>query len=349
MIGSLGARLPFLFGAMAAFGLSVAAPAKAQTAEVVVASIGGNLDEVMKKATAGFEQKHNVKIRWIPSLSAEKLAKIEATKAAPEFDLAMLDDPNHVLGSARGLWEKIDRSIVTNWDDLYTQAQGRKQDGVGVGFFVAGFFYRTDEFQKRGWAPPRVWNDLFRPEFCGSIGLMHPNISYTIHTLLMLSGGDPKKIDTGIERLSKLKNCIAVLEPSAPKFEEKIMLGEYLVGINGAIRTIPLTQKGVPVKFVLPEDGTVSGVTFLAPVKNAPNPRLAQELCNWVIAADVQKVIIENVYYGPVNKKVVVTKELKELGVLDAEAIAKLIVVDEGDDLSHRRNWVRQTERAMAR
>lgn len=348
MIGSLKARLPFVLGAVTAFGLALAAPAKAQT-EMVVASIGGNLDEVMKKATAAFEQAHNVKIRWVPSLSAEKLAKIEAAKAAPEFDLAMLDDPNHVLGSARGLWEKIDRSVVTNWDDLYTQAQGRKQDGVGVGFFVAGFFYRTDEFQKRGWAPPRKWDDLFRPEFCGSIGLMHPNVSYTIHTLLMLSGGDPKKIDTGIERLGKLKNCIPVLEPSAPKFEEKIQLGEYLVGINGAIRTIPLAQKGVPVKFVLPEDGTVSGVTMLAPVKNAPRAKLAQELCNWVISPDVQKIIVENLYYGPVNKKVVVTKEQKEIGVLDAEATSKLIVVDEGDDLSHRRNWVRNTERVMAR
>lgn len=341
-----------LAGVLACFGVALLpAPshAQGQPSELVVGSIGGFLDETLKRVSAPFEQKHNVRIRWVPGISAEKVAKVEASKANPEYDVVIIDDPFQILGSKRGLWEKIDPVIVTNYKDLYAQAKARNDDAVGIGFFYAGLFYRADEFEKRGWAPPQSWNDLFRPEFCNKLGIPHPNFAYGIQLLLMLAGGDPNKIDDGIAKLATLKNCIAVLEPSAPKLEEKIQLGEYLVGVHGNIRVIPLAKRGHPVRYVFPKEGSINSVTMLAPVKNARNGKMAQELMNWLTMPAIQKELVEALYYGPANAKLVVTKEMRDLGVPDAEMIARLKVVTDSGDMENRRSWVRKTERAMAK
>ena len=324
-------------------------PDRAAPSELVVGSIGGFLDETLKRVSVPFEQKHNVTIRWVPGISAEKLAKVEASKSNPEFDVVIIDDPFQILGSTRGLWEKIDTSIVTHYKDLYPQARARSDDAVGIGFFFAGIFYRADEFEKRGWPAPQSWNDLFKPEFCGKLGIPHPNFAYGIQLLLMLAGGNPDRIDDGIAKLATLKNCIAVLEPSAPKLEEKIQLGEYVIGVHGNIRIIPLTKKGHPVRYVFPKEGSINSVTMLAPVKNARNPRMAQELTNWLISPEVQKELIEALYYGPANTKVVVTKDMREIGIPDAEMISRLKIVTDSGNVESRRSWVRKTERAMAR
>src|SRR5208337_1711305 len=166
----------------------------------------------------------------------------------PEYDVAISENLSMAIGSEQHLWAPVDETIVTNYKDLMPQARPKTNDSVGVGIYFAGFFYNPQEFEKRGWPPPKSWNDLFRPEFCGHIGIMHPNVSYTLHTVLMLAGGDPARFNEGIAKLAKLKDCIPVLEPSAPKLEEKVQLGEYLVGIHGNIRVGYLMKRGYPVK-----------------------------------------------------------------------------------------------------
>jgi len=314
-----------------------------------VASLGGQLDEVFKKAFRPFEDQNKITIHWTPGVSAENLTKVAASRSNPEFDVALVENLGQYSGSTQGLWAKVDESIVTNYKDLYPQGRSRNNDAVGIGFFLAGFFYRTDEFEKRGWAPPKSWNDLFRPEFCGRLGIQHPNVSYTIHTIIMLAGGDVTKVNDGIARLAKLKDCITVLEPSAPKLEEKIQLGEYLVGIHGNIRTVYLIKKGYPIKFVYPEEGTVVGVTMAAAVKNAPNAQLAQKFLNWFIRPDVQQQVMEGLFYGPTNRNVVVSEVMKQYGVPDSELMKKMITIDDSVIVSQRRNWVRQTERALSK
>lgn len=335
-----------ILGCAAALG---SARAQDRSAILNVASLGGQLDEVFKRVFKPFEEAKKITIRWTPAVSAENLAKVAASRANPEFDIAIVENLSQHIGSNQGLWAPIDESIVTNYKDLFPQGRAHSNDGVGVGFFLAGFFYNSKEFEKNGWAPPKSWNDLFRPEFCGRIGILHPNVAYTIHTIIMLAGGDVKKVPEGIARLAQLKNCIPVLEPSAPKLEEKIQLGEYLIGIHGNIRTVYLIKRGLPVKFTYPEEGTVAGVTIASAVKNSPNPRLAQEFLDWFIRPDVQKQVMEGLFYGPTNTKVPVSAELKQFGVPDSDLMKKMLAIDDSIIVNQRRDWVRQTERALTR
>jgi putative spermidine/putrescine transport system substrate-binding protein len=327
-------------------------PAYAQQADdtvLNVASLGGQLDQVFKAAFKPFEEQHHVTIHWTPGVAAENVAKVAASKNSPEFDVALLESLGHEVGSKQHLWAPVDQSIVTNYKDLVPHARPKNNDGVGIGIYLAGFFYNPVEFEKRHWAPPKSWNDMFRPEFCGHIGIMHPNVSYTLHTILMLSGGDPAHFNDGIAKLAKLKDCIPVLEPSAPKLEEKAQLGEYLVGIHGNIRVGYLIKRGYPIRFVYPEEGTVEAYSVVAAVNNAPHPKLAQEFMNWFISPDVEKQVMEGLYYGPTNIKIKVPEDLVQYGVPDAAVMKKMVYIEESTIVDRRRDWVRQTERALAK
>lgn len=316
--------------------------------DMTVASFGGAIDQAMKEIFRPFEQENNVTIRWIPATGAENVSKVAATKAAPEFDVAFLDNLSFSLGAKQGLFAKLDLAQVPNAADLHPEAKPASNDGAAFGFYYSGIFYRPDEFAKRGWAPPRSWKDFARPEFCRHIGIMHPNTSFGLTSILMFGQGDLGRLDDVVKTMTALRTCIPVLEPSAPKLEEKIQLGEYLIGANGTVRVIPLMRKGVALAFVLPQEGAVLGSGMVAPVLNARRPELAQKFINWILSPAAQARILEDIAYSPANRKVAVTAEQKKLGLLDNDQIKKMIIINDEALVDQKRNIVRQVERAMS-
>jgi len=346
-------RVALATATMLLLGASVTQGAAAQSGDressLVIASLGGTLDAAFKKAFKPFEEAKKITIRWVPGVPAETIAKVAATRDAPDFDVVISDFVAQQAGSNMGLFAPIDPAIVTNYKDIPPSLRLVGNNGVGFGTYYTGIFYRHEEFKKRGWAPPTSWEDLLRPEFCNQVGLLHPNVLFGVHTVMMLSGADLKNVSKGIERLATIKNCVTVLEPSAPKLEEKVQLGEYLIGVHGSIRAISLIQRGVPISFILPREGSMLTITAASPVKNSRNPKLAQEFLNWFIAPESQKIIMQDASFGPTNKTVSVPPELLALGVPDYKALSRLHPTDVEALARGRRDLIRQVERAMAR
>jgi len=338
----------FILFALITHDSAVAQTQPSATKTLTIASFGGYLDTVMKEAFKPFEVKHSLAMRWVPAASSENVTKLAAARGSPEYDLVLTDSISYWLGVKQNLFAKFDPKIVTAYQDLYPQARVPGSDAATIGFYYAGLFYLPEEFKKRGWAPPQKWADLFRPEFCGHAGFLHPNVSYGLHAYLMLGGGDPARFGEAVGMLQKTKNCVTVLEPSAPKMEEKIQLGEYLVGMNGNIRVIPMVQRKVPIAFVFPEDGAILGGGLIAVSRSSANLQLAQEAVNWLISPFAQKILMEKAFYSPTNKNVSVSDELVKLGVANRERLDKVISVDADAMEAQRRNWIRAVERAVS-
>lgn len=346
--GTLAAGLRLLTLA-AALPLLGTAPAHAQETprKLVVASFGGQLDEVYREVFKPFEQQYKVSIQWVPGTAPGNVAKLAATKAAPEYDVILFENVTQRLASSQGLLAPIDERIVGHWKDLAPRARAKAGDGAAIGTFVTGLYYRKDEFARRGWAPPASWDDLSRPEFCGHLGLERASQVYTLNAVLMLGGGDPAKVEQGIARFAALGKCARVLEPAAAKHEEKILLGEYLVGVNSSIRALPLVKRLPGLAFVLPKEGAVVSSTMVAPVKGAPNPELAQRFADWFLAPEAQARLMRELFYSPANASVAVPAELRELGVPDQDTLARMPAIDDDVVVQERRDWTRKLERAL--
>lgn len=318
-----------------------------QGQSLTIASFGGAIDETFQKAMVGFEEEYGVTLSWVPGTSGQNAAKAVASKGNPEFDVVMIDDVGQFGVSAMGdVFADIDTAIVTNYEDIRPQAQ--LGDGVSIGFNFTGLFYNTEEFEANGWAPPTSWDDLYRPEFCNQVGFLHPNVSYTINLMMLDAGGDPEKVPESIAKMATLKDCVATLEPSSAKLEEKIQLGEYVIGTHGVVRIIPLKAAGYPVEFVIPEEGTTLSSTTVS-VARGGNEDLAQEMVNWLLTPEAQTILMENAYYIPAHSEVRPTEELAALGMPQPDVLEDALDPDRLAIAEHRREWSEAFERAMAR
>ncbi len=317
--------------------------------KLVVASFGGQLDNVYRNIFKEFEQRYHVAIQWVPGTAPANVAKVTATRNTPEYDLLLTDDINQRLASKAGLLEKIDTHVLSQWNGLPQYAKAKGDDGVAIGAFVTGLYYRSDEFKKRGWAAPTSWNDLFKSEYCGHIGLERASQVYTLNAVIMLADANINQIDRGISRFAELSKCSTVLEPAAAKHEEKIQLGEYLLGVNSSIRALPIALKLHDLKFVLPKEGAVVSSTMVSPVKGAPNAVLAQEFIQWFLSVDAQKVLMTELFYSPVNNEVKIPDALAKAGIPDRETLLKQPKIDGEAVVEQRRVWAQKLERAISK
>ena len=283
----------------------------------------------------------------MPGTAPGNVAKLAATRSAPEYDVILLENITQRLASTQGLLTPIDESLVPNYKDLIPKARAKDHDGAAIGLFVTGLYYRKDTFAQKKWDAPTSWNDLARPEFCGHLGLERATQVYTLNAVLMLAGGKTDAIDQGIQKFAALGKCARVLEPAAAKHEEKILLGEYLVGVNSSIRALPLTQRVPGLTFVVPKEGAVGSATMAAPVKGAPNPAGAQAFVNWFLSPEAQATLVRELFYTPVNAKVSIPPELQKLGVPAQDVYANLPAIDDDVVMKDRREWTRKLERAL--
>jgi putative spermidine/putrescine transport system substrate-binding protein len=314
---------------------------------LTVASFGGQLDEVYRRVFSGFEAEHGVRIDWVAGTAPGNVAKLQATRSAPEYDVILFENVTQRLASSQGLLAPIDPAVVTNYAALTERSRAKASDGAAVGGFVTGLYYRRDAFAQRGWAPPRSWNDMERPELAPVLGLERASQVYTLNAVLMLAGADPARIDAGISRFAAVGKRVRVLEPAAAKHEEKILLGEYLAGVNSTIRALPLTRRLPDLAFVLPEEGAVTSSTMVAPVRNAPNPALAQAFINAFLAPAAQEVLMRELFYSPAHAGVAVPDDLRALGLPDQQTLARMPVIDDDVVVSQRRDWTRKLEREL--
>jgi putative spermidine/putrescine transport system substrate-binding protein len=338
--------------AAAALALSVmGSAALAQTApvELKVLGFGGRLDAIFQKSLSEFETARNVKFRFIPGSPPDNAAKVTATMARPEYDMSLFDNLYFNLASARGGLAKVDERLAPNFKDLDPRAVPDSRDGYTIGFYFTGLMYNPGEFAKRNWATPQSWQDIFRPEFCNLIGLGSVQGSFGLNTLVMLAGGDLKKMPQAIDSVGKIKKCVSVLESNSAKLEERTQIGEHLIAVAVSTRVPTLMKQGYPVKFLIPKEGTVLGYGTITVMKGGANERLAHEAANWLIGPSAQKILMDEAFYMPSNRKVPLSADLVGFGFPSPEVVAKSVMVPGDVVIEERRGWKRQEDRVMAR
>lgn len=331
------------------------------TVEMNIETFGGDLGETIAEIAAGFEEEHDVKINWTEGSGVENVARVAGSGENPIYDVAFVPQQSQFDGSQQGLWAKLDPAIVDT-SEVDEALLADNDDAAPVGMIVTDLYYNTEVFEEEGWQPPTSFADLTRPEFCEQVGILDPNQTYGLYSILGLgglsSGGDGGDGDdgggrveaawsSGLSRLESAKDCFPTVESSGGALEQKIQTGEYVVGTHGSVRVLPLIDAGAPVKAVTPEEGAFLTMTMVAPVKNAPNPELAQEFVNWFLSEDAQEKLMTETFYGPVISSVTVPDELVELGVPTGEMAEQLIIPDLQTVTEHRSDWFDEFQRTM--
>jgi putative spermidine/putrescine transport system substrate-binding protein len=327
----------------AAASIAAAQPAGVES-EVVMATFGGSIEQFVRaEVVPAFEKATGIKVRIVVGTALSNFAKVAAAKSKPDIDVYWSNELTHAAGKQQGLYEKLDPKVVTNLGDVYDFARDPDNIGVGVYVLATGIQYNSKALQDAGIPAPTSWNDLWDPRLKGKVALYSFDVAYSqdlIVLLTRLAGGTEKDVRPGIERLKSLKASgnLAHFASSPAELDNMLVQGQAWMTVNGSPRAFIMKDKGAPIDFAFPKEGAGYFTNYFEIIKNAPHPRAAQLLVNFLISPEVQLVIASGVVAAPINKKVVVPDSLRGKVPL-GDQMNKLVRIDRAEMNRQLENW----------
>lgn len=340
----LGAALALtVAGSLAATGLA-AQPRVDAEKEVVFAGYGGTLEQFTREEIIpAFEKATGIKVKLVVGTALSNYSKVVATRNNPEIDVYWSNELTHVAGKQLGLYDRLDTRVVTHLADVIDLA--KDPDNIGVASYViaTGIQYNSKALSDAGIPAPTSWNDLWDPRLKGRVALYSFGVAYSQDLLALLTrlqGGTEKDIRPGLERVKQLKAIgnLVSFAGSPAELDNALVQGKAWMTINGSPRGFILKDRGAPIDFAFPKEGAGFFTNYLCVVKNAPHPKAAQLLVNFLISPEIQAVIAKGVVAAPINRKVVLPASLVGR-VPTGEAVAKLIRIDRVEMNKQLDNW----------
>jgi putative spermidine/putrescine transport system substrate-binding protein len=302
--------------------------------EVILGGYGGTYEQFTRNLIMPiFEKATGIKIKLVVGTALSNYSKVVSTKNNPEIDVYWSNELTHVSGKQLGLYEKLDPKIMTQLQNVYPIA--KDPDGIGVlsHIQVTGFQYNSAKFKQAGIPVPSSWNDLFDPRLKGKVALYNFGVAFSQDLLVILTrlqGGTEKDVRPGLERLKALKSSgnLSFFATSPAEMDNMLIQGQAWIAVNSGPRSFMLKDRGAPIDFAIPKEGGGLFANYFDIVKNAPHPKAAQILTNFLISPEVQEIIAKDVIAAPVNSKVIVSEALKERIPFSEEKLRKLIKID---------------------
>ncbi len=299
---------------------------------LVIATFGGLLGRAVKENVERFTRPLGIEVVIVEGASADILAKLRAQKAAPQFDLALLNDQTFVVAKALGLIEKLDPAEMPNARLLRPGLI--TPDGYGAPYEInpTGYVYRRDKLAEAGVTTLDTWRSVADPRLAGRV------VTFTFasfYTPILMSGleiskgkalPDESEIWPFLETLHR-NRTIVLAQPG--QAEELAKSGEAWVYPGTAERALLLRSQGVDIGFSPARDALLPLTNYMAPVRHAPHKVAAQRVLNWILGTEIQTRSAQDGAIVPVNAQVVLSPAQKaRLGFDPDREIPSFIPID---------------------
>ncbi len=236
-----------------------------------------------------FEAKYGITVNYVRMSSGEALARIQAEKDNPQFDIwwgGPID--SFVAAKQAGVLEAYDSP---NYKNLIDPVKYKDPDNYWVGIYVGSLGFATNTnwlAQNPGVEPPRSWDDLLRPEFRRQVMVAHPSTSGTsytaVATVLQIRGEQ-----AGWEYLQKYAGQIAQYTKSGAAPAKFVGQGEAAVAIVFSHDIVhEIDNNNMPLVLTFPQEGTGYEIGGMAIIKGAKHLDAAQKWFDWAISAEAQ-------------------------------------------------------------
>jgi len=208
MSGRLGRR-DFVKAGVAAGALALL-PRRATAAEpLVVVTFPGTWNEAHRDVLAPyFRKKTGADVTQTILLATDEVAKLEAARGKPPFDVAIMDEGPLLDAVKAGVIEKYPVDKSPNYKDLVPAFQ--EPWGPKISLQVIGIGFNPKKIKKR----PKSWNDLFNPAYKGRVGLTALNSTLGMAFMVDLAktrGGGETDIEPAFKALKELLPSVGAI------------------------------------------------------------------------------------------------------------------------------------------
>jgi iron(III) transport system substrate-binding protein len=313
------------------FLLTACAPAAAPTEAVTVATEEAITDTELnllctpqEEWCAGmkveFEKKYGITVNYVRMSSGEALARIQAEKDNPTFDI-WWGGPIDSYVSAKES-DVLEAYASPNHANLIDPAKSKDSDNYWAGIYMGslGFATNTEWLAANpGVEAPTSWADLLKPEFKGQIMVAHPSTSGTSYTalatILQIMGEE-----AGWEYIKQYAGQIVQYTKSGAAPAKFVGLGEAAVAIVFSHDTVnEIENNQAPLKLTFPSEGTGYEIGGMAIIKGAKHMQAAKLWYDWALTPEAQSLgPTYKAYQAPTVKGAVASRpELMEAKLID--------------------------------
>jgi putative spermidine/putrescine transport system substrate-binding protein len=278
--------------------LSTVVPTLAQDSctqmQAYLAIAPNHREDVMAYIAPKLKEKFNVDLVTEPIGSVMMVDRLTAQGASPRVTIVQWDVPIGIAACDKGGCAPIDVERAPNLKKLPAWALSKgpsgKPETLTAGVIGVGILYNEEELTKHKLAVPKSWADLKKPEYAGRLGITAPQSSMGTAALVMLArinGGGENNIDPGFAATKEItpKNTIFTW---SSEMSNLFQLGDLWVAVNSNNIAPALRAKGLPIKFLLPAEGSPTANTGMSLVKGAPCEAAAYEYINLYFSDEFQ-------------------------------------------------------------
>ena len=269
--------------------------------------------------TGAFTKLTGVSTKFVRLSSGETVARLEAAKANPEFDV-WHGGPADGFGVARigGLIEKYASPTRNLIPKKY-----QDDDGYWTGVYVGalGFCTNTKEIKRLGLKVPTSWAELQNPKLVKNISSAHPSTSGTAFTTLWTQVTRLGSESAALEFMAGMHKNILQYTKSGVGPVAIVGRGEAAVGIVFSHDCVAGAEQGLPLKVSFPSEGTGYEVGGVALVKGSKNPDAAKAYVDFALSRDAQNLGPKVAAYQVLtNPKTKIDKRMVKLNTLTVVA-----------------------------
>jgi putative spermidine/putrescine transport system substrate-binding protein len=265
--------------------------------------------EAIDPVTEIFTELTGVDVEWLENGLGDRLTKLAAESGSPTIDVALVPIAETPALLANGITEETNTSLP-NYEQLLDVA--KYEGGYGVSALQFGIAYNPEFIET-----PTTWLDLLAPETAGVTALpsMPNSGGYAFLSMLArIGGGDEADLTAAIDEVAAVKDDVQSFIGSSPTVEEQINSGEIQQYIDiGGVAVRASRERGVPVEFVVPEEGAPVSINSLVIPAGSDHLGCAEAFVAFMLGEDSQAAWATEFLYGSTSSVLEIDPELAPL------------------------------------
>ena len=331
--------------AASAFGLPELSHA---AGSIVATTYPGSFDEAFRGVVGpAFSKASGTDVTFTPLLGVDQIGKIQASPNAPPFDVVLFDEGPLIPAINSGVLEKFPSEKSKAFADIPDAF--RHPDGYApvVTVQLIGIAYNPKKIK----TPPSSWEDLWKPEYKGRVGIT--GLASSLGTAFMveiakLHGGSETNIEPAFDAVKKLLPNVGAIATSPGALAALFQQGEIDIAFNYWNNVALLAAKGVDIAFAKPKSGAIVVRSSAQIVKNNQNPQAALEYLDTIMSANVQKGLEASPWVMmPTNKRVPLTGANLTVASSVDDLVANNVLLDWRKFQSLRGEWITRFSREV--